>query len=162
MKAAGASEVSLTPAGNEGGVDFFALLPTPFRCHLFGGGVNPVRIIGQSKKFSQAVQVDKLKEFLMTVEEVKHRGQPKTEKIVPPWFHAVHGPIVGCVIAHSGFQSGAISRARNDGVITADSLDVAEMLAIAKCFPEIADASARATECLNRVHTYLPMKSAET
>lgn len=155
MKAAGASAVMLTPSGNEGGVDFFALLPMPSRCHLFGGGVNPVRVIGQSKKYSQAVQADKLKEFLTTLEEVKHRGEPKTEKIVPPWFHAVRGPIVGCVIAHSGFQSGATSRARNHGVITADSLDIGEMLAMAKSVPVQADATSRTTACLNDVRTFL-------
>jgi hypothetical protein len=155
MNAAGASKISLTPPGNEGGVDFFALLPTPGKCHLFGGGANPVRVVGQSKKYSQAVQVDKLKEFLTTLQEVKHRGEPKTEKIVPPWFHGVRGPIVGCVIAHSGYQSGATSRARNHGVITADSLDVAEMLAMTKIFPEETDAAAQTRMCLEQLRAYL-------
>ena len=155
MKLIGASEVSLTPAGTEGGVDFFALVPMPARCHLFAGGNNPVRIIGQSKKYTNPVQVDKFKEFLTTISEVKHRGEPKTERVVPPWFHSARGPIIGCMIAHSGFQSGATSRARNHGIITADSLDMAEMLTLSRSIPERLDVVARTRECRSRISVLL-------
>jgi Restriction endonuclease len=146
MKLIGASEVELTPGGTEGGVDFFALLLPPAHCHLFAGSTNPVRIIGQSKKYTSPVGVDKFKEFLTTITEVKHRGEPKTERVIPTWFQTVRGPIVGCMIAHSGFQSGSMTRARNHGIITADSLDVAEMLALSRGIPEHLNGPARATE----------------
>jgi hypothetical protein len=155
MKVVGASEVTLTPSGTEGGVDFFALVSSPARCHLFAGSTNPIRIIGQSKKFTNPVGVDKMKEFLTTITEVKHRGEPKTERIVPPWFRAARGPIVGCMIAHRGFQSGATSRARNHGIITADSLDLAEMLALSRGIPDDLDAGARIAECLSRTRNLL-------
>jgi hypothetical protein len=147
----GASETLLTPPGNEGGVDFFALLPSPGRCHLFSGGHHPLRIVGQSKKYTNAMGAGEFKEFLTTMEEVKHGGQPKTEKVVPAWFRAVYGPIVGLVIAHSGFQSGAATRARQHGVLTAESLDIAEIVALSKAIPEHLAGADRAMECKSRI-----------
>jgi len=155
MALAGASEISLTPPGNEGGVDFFALLPSPGRCHLFSGGHYPLRIIGQSKKYAGAMEAGEFKEFLTTLEEVKHGGQPKTEKIVPPWFHAVYGPIVGLVFAHSGFQSGAETRGRRHGVITADSLDIAEIVALSRAIPEHLGGADRTMACQTKIHALL-------
>jgi len=151
----GASETFLTPPGNEGGVDFFALLPSLGRCHLFAGGHYPLRIIGQSKKYASAVEAGEFKEFLTTIEEVKHGGQSKTEKIVPPWFRAAYGPIVGLVIAHSGFQSGAETRARQHGVITADSLDMAEIVALSRAIPEHLGSGGRANDCQTRIRALL-------
>jgi hypothetical protein len=155
MKVVGASEITLTPSGTEGGIDFFALMRSPARCHLFAGSTNPIRLVGQSKKYTRQVGADKMKEFLETIDEVKHRGEPKTERVVPPWFHATRGPIVGCMIAHRGFQSGATSRARNHGIITADSLDIAEMLALSRGIPDDLDADARTAECLSRTRLLL-------
>jgi len=155
LKLTGATETILTPAGNEGGVDFFGLIPSPGRCHLFSGGTHPLRIIGQSKKYSSAVQVGKFKEFLKTIDEVKHGGEPKTEKVVPSWFHEVRGPIIGLMIAHSGFQAGAQTRARKHGVIVADSLDMAEILALSRGIPEGLSPTERAANCQSRIHTLL-------
>jgi hypothetical protein len=59
------------------------------------------------------------------------------------------------MIAHRGFQSGAMSRARNHGLITADSLDIAEMLALSRGIPDDLDADARTTECLSRARLLL-------
>lgn len=151
LRAVGASDVCLTPAGNEGGVDFFGLLPSPGSCHLFSGGHHPLRIIGQSKKYTHPMEAGEFKEFLTTMDEVKHGGQDKTEKIVPPWFRATYGPIIGLVFAHSGFQSGAESRGRRHGVITATSVDIAEMLALSREVPEETDAEGRAACCRKRV-----------
>lgn len=155
LKLVGASHTSLTPRGNEGGVDFFALLPSPGRCHLFSGGHHPLRIVGQSKKYKERLQAGEFKEFLTTIEEVKHGSQPKTQKVVPPWFRAVYGPIVGLVIAHTGFQSGAVTRARQHGIITAESLDLAEILALSRAIPEYLPSSERATECRNRIDSVI-------
>lgn len=151
LRLAGATETVLTPPGNEGGVDFFALIPSPAQCHLFSGGSHPLRIIGQSKKYSSAVQVGRFKEFLKTIDEVKHGGEPKTEAVIPPWFHAVRGPIIGLMIAHSGFQAGAETRARKHGVIVADSLDLAEMVALSRGIPEHLTGADRASECRSRI-----------
>jgi hypothetical protein len=155
MKLVGAAEVELTPAGTEGGIDFFALLSPPAHCHLFSGGTNPVRIIGQSKRYTGPVAVDRFKEFLTTIAEVKHGGEPKTERVVPTWFRTVRGPIIGCMIAHCGFQSGSMSRARNHGIITADSLDLAEMLTLSRGIPEHLDGPARAANCLAKLRLLL-------
>jgi Restriction endonuclease len=155
MQLVGASEIRLTPAGTEGGVDFFALLRPPAHCHLFAGTTNPIRIIGQSKKYAREVGAKELKEFLWTMNEVKHRGEPKTNRIVPDWFHSVRGPIIGCMIGHCGFQSGAASRARNHGIIVADSLDLAEMLTLSRGIPEYLPGAVRATECVSRLRLLL-------
>jgi hypothetical protein len=40
-------------------------------------------------------------------------------------------------------------------VITADSLDVAEMLAMTKIFPEETDAAAQTRMCLEQLRAYL-------
>lgn len=155
LELVGASQTSLTPPGNEGGVDFFALVSLPGRCHLFSGGHHPLRIIGQSKKYKNAMEAGEFKEFLTTIAEVKHGGQPKTEKIVPPWFRAVQGPIVGLVIAHNGFQSGAETRARHHGIILADSLDMAEIMALSKALPEHLASADRAINCQVRIRAFL-------
>lgn len=155
MDLIGATKTLLTPSGTEGGVDFFALIPSLGRCHLFSGNSHPIRIIGQSKKYANALQPDKFKEFLTTIDEVKHGGEPKTEKVVPTWFRAVPGPIIGLMIAHSGFQEGAKTRARKHGVIIADSLDLAEMTALSKRIPEHLASAARASECRSRIGALL-------
>lgn len=151
LELVGASQIFLTPRGSEGGVDFFALLPTPGPCHLFSGGHHPLRIIGQSKKYKGAIQAGEFKEFLTTIDEVKHGGQPKTEAVVPSWFRAVYGPIVGLMIAHNGFQSGAATRARRHGVVVADSLDLAEIVAVSRLIPEDLPSSGRVNECRVRI-----------
>jgi len=155
MTFAGASNTNLTPAGNEGGVDFFSLIPSPGRCHLFSGGVHPLRIIGQAKKYSGPVPVDKMKEFLTTINEVKHGGEAKTEKVVPAWFHSVRGPIVGLMVAHSGFQAGAETRARRHGVITSDSLDLAELLTLSRFVPAHLSANEHIADLRSRTATFL-------
>lgn len=155
MTLAGATKVTLTPAGNEGGVDFFALVPLSSRCHLFSGGTHPIRVIGQSKKYSGAVQPGRLKEFLQTIDEVKYGGEAKTEKVVPAWFRAARGPIVGMMLAHRGFQSGAESRARRHGVITASSLDLAETMVLSRAIPADLPGPQRAAECKSRIEALL-------
>lgn len=147
----GASDVFLTPHGGEGGVDFFALVPTPGRCHLFSGGIHPLRIVGQCKKHKRTIDEAMAKEFVETLQTVKYRGEPKIEKLVPAWFHATRGPIIGLLVSHAGFQSGADTKARNHGFILADSLDLAEIAALSSQIPEDLDAAARAYQCASRV-----------
>jgi hypothetical protein len=153
---AGSANVHLTPPGNEGGIDFFTIVPPFARCHLFAGGTHPLRVVGQCKKWKDPVPVGTMKEFLQTLQNVKHRGEPKIEAIVPQWFHAVRGPIVGLVFGHGGFQSGADTVARNHGVIIADSLDLAEIAALSRRIPQKGSGAQRAQECLNRINGFLP------
>lgn len=151
LKIGGANNVFLTPQKNEGGIDFFAVVPAPGYCHLFAGGTHPLRIVGQCKKYKSAVSEALMKEFVETIQVVKYRGQSKVEKLVPSWFHSVRGPIIGLMIADSGFQSGADTKARNHGIITADTLDIAEIAALSKIFPESLPADSRAELCRNQV-----------
>ena len=118
-----------------------------------------MRIVGQSKKYAGAMGPGEFKEFLTTIHEVKHGGQPKTEKIIPPWFRATYGPIISMVIAHNGFQSGAESRARLHGVITADSVDMAEIVALSRSIPEHLTAVERAKDCQRRTRDLLASAS---
>jgi hypothetical protein len=157
---AGAVNVYLGPGGNEGGIDFFAVIPPFGRCHLFSGGIHPLRIVGQCKQYKDRVPVGVMKEFLQTLANVKHRGESAIEAIVPPWFHAVRGPIVGLVIGHSGFQSGADTTARNHGVLLADSYDVAEILALSRSVPQEKGAHARASAYRDRVKGFFPATAA--
>jgi hypothetical protein len=127
----GATNVKLTPPGNEGGIDFFAVINSPARCHVFHGNYKPIRIIGQSKKYSDRVSVDRVKEMIETIEEVKNQN-PSVEHLVPPWFRTSPGPVIGWLIAHSGAQSGAIAKARNHGIIISDSIDLAEIAVMSR------------------------------
>jgi hypothetical protein len=139
----GANAVFLTRRGNEGGIDFFASIHVYGSSHLFSGISSPVRVIGQSKKYKNPVQVDKIKEFIQTVQDVKNY-RDEVRKHVPPWFRTARGPIVGWIIAHSGFQSGAQSRANTDGIVLSDSTDLAEIAALSRQLPRNQSASARA------------------
>jgi len=130
-KFAGASYVKLTPRGNEGGIDFFASINCPARCHIFGGAHRPLRIVGQSKKYSDKVQVDEVKEFTTTLEEVRNQN-PSIEHLVPTWFRSASGPRVGWLVAHNGVQSGGLTKAGNHGIIVSDSIDLAEIAALSR------------------------------
>ena len=130
LEALGATNVNLTPFGSDGGVDGFGLISRPCSSHLFGSAHHPIRVVAQAKKYKTSMQADKMKEFLQTLNEVKHGGQPKTDAIIPSWFKGARGPIIGIVLSHRGFQSGADSRARSHGILTADSVDLAEVIAL--------------------------------
>lgn len=154
-KLGGATETKLTPRGGDGGIDFFAQVENPSRCHLFGGGVHPLRIIGQCKKYSSPVVVDKVDAFITTIEGVKYRT-PKAKKAEPPeWFLSARGPIIGLIIAHSGFQSGASDKAKNHGIIAADSMDLAEIAARSRKVPESLGAEGRALWCRTEAIAHL-------
>jgi hypothetical protein len=130
LEALGATAVELTRYGSDGGIDGFGLIARPCSSHLFGSAHHPIRVVAQAKKYKTAMSVDRMKEFLQTLNEVKHGGQPKTEAVIPSWFRAARGPIIGLVASHKGFQSGADSRARSHGILTADSVDLAEVIAL--------------------------------
>jgi hypothetical protein len=137
---AGADKVHLTPPGNEGGVDFFALIRNPARCHVFEQSRSPLRVIGQCKMYSSPVSVDKVRQFIQTISSVCNQSA-LTEQHVPAWFRGASGPVVGWIIGHSGFQSGAVTLARNHGIVLSDSLDIAEICAQSRQFPLVKDSA---------------------
>lgn len=126
-----ANKVKLTPKGNEGGIDFFASIIIPPRSHVFFGYMVPMRIIGQCKKHSNAVQVDAVDRFINTINEVKYKT-PSLNEIVPNWFWNSKGPIIGWIISHKGFQSGAETKAKDHGIIISDSLDLTEIITLSR------------------------------
>ena len=115
----------LTPSGNEWGVDFFAALPDPSMLTVLDGSRSPIRIVGQCKKYNRRLEVSGVKEFSRTLEALRN-CKPEIERHVPAWFRAGSGPIVPWIICHSGFQSGAVSLARDEGMVASDSIDIAE------------------------------------
>lgn len=155
LSLSGATRVHLTPRGTEGGVDFFALIGGRSSCHLFSSTSHPLRIVGQSKRYASPVGPDKMKEFIETIREVTYKSQPKTEAVVPAWFRAYRGPIVGCMFASNGYQSGAVSRAKDHGIIDGESIDLVEMLSLSMSLPEDVMGVARASECKSRVLSLL-------
>ncbi len=127
----GAQNTLLTPSGNEGGIDFIATIGFNSASHFLFGTNGPVRIIGQCKKYSSDVQVDKVKEFSATLNDVFHRSS-KVSAILPSWFINAKGPIIGWIIAHNGFQDGARQRARNFGTLLSDSRVLGDVIAASK------------------------------
>ncbi|WP_337880842.1 restriction endonuclease [Rheinheimera sp.] len=123
----GSIKVKLTPPGNEGGIDFFATISVKNASHIFSAIGSEVRIVGQCKKYKAPVQVDRLDQFISTLQNVRHRSD-RVRKHIPSWFSESRGPIVGWIIAHSGFQTGTADEAKNHGIILSDSLDLAEVL----------------------------------
>jgi hypothetical protein len=129
MALIGAIEVHLTPDGNEGGVDFYALIDGDTGSHLFGKSSRGFRIVGQTKKYEQRESITHFNSFLKVLDNVRHL-HGSVAKCMPDWFRRKSGPIVGLYIAHSGYQSGVFSAAAEHGVVLADSIDLAEMCAL--------------------------------
>jgi hypothetical protein len=127
----GATHVRLTGSSGEGGVDFFAFVPMPGPCHVFGGSGYAIRIVGQSKKYGSKLTVDRVRDFCETLNDIRYTSTV-VEPLVPAWFRAAKGPIVGWMVAHSGAQSGSLTRANNHGVVLSDSVDFAEIASIAR------------------------------
>lgn len=151
---AGAMRTKLTPRGNEGGVDFFASIVQPARCHLFSGTVGPLRIIGQTKRYGEPVSKGEMRDFITTINQIENRS-PETEKHVPSWFRTCRGPLAGWFIAHHGLQSGAESLANDHGIIVSDSLDLAEIAALSRVLEYYNSADERATMLRNMVEGVL-------
>lgn len=150
----GADRVLLTPSGNEGGVDFFARLIHPSYTHLFAGNASPLRIVGQSKKYEGAVTVDRVRDFITTLNDVRHLAVRMAE-LIPSWFKDSRGPIVGWIISHNGFQSGAEVMANNHGILLSNSLDMAEVCTQSEWLSTFASAQEKADEFVRQVRLEL-------
>lgn len=123
---AGAKKVHLTPEGNEGGVDFFALIEGATGTHLFGKSTQAVRVVGQTKKYENRETITRFNCFPTILNNVQHLTGRVVE-VMPSWFRVERGPIIGLYLAHSGFQSGVIDAAARHGIVLADAVDIAEM-----------------------------------
>lgn len=145
--ALGAARHHLTPPGNEGGIDFVASLRMTSRSHLFAAPGREIRIVGQCKKYATPVAVDRLDQFIETMHNVRYRSE-RVRPHLPAWFESGRGPIVGWIISHSGYQSGAADEAQKHGIILSDSLDIAEVLALSELFHANATPAVRATALL--------------
>lgn len=123
----GAQNVMLTAAGNEGGIDFFASISFSNSAHYLFGTKGPLRIVGQCKKYSSRDNVGHMKEFVQTLESVYNQSY-RAGEILPHWFKATSGPIIGWHIANIGHQSGASDIAKNFGIITSNTKELIDLI----------------------------------
>lgn len=149
----GAEKTHLTPAGNEGGIDFFAALALRTDSHIFHGAKGRLRIIGQCKKHDRPAEPELLRSFTETINEVKNVS-PSIEGIVPDWFRTRGGPVVGWLISHAGTTSGAATKAKNHGFLVSDALDCAEVVCLSRAMHRLPP-SMRATDLLARIERCL-------
>lgn len=126
-KALGANNVFLTNSGNEGGIDFLATIKFSREAHFIFGIKGPLRIVGQCKKYSKKDQIGHMKEFAQTLNHVYNLSY-KPGEILPSWFKASSGPIIGWHIAHSGHQSGALDFAKNYGILTSSTKEIVDII----------------------------------
>ena len=129
MRLARAARIKLTEPGNDGGVDWFALVPCKHKCHLLPSPSRHLRIVGQSKKYNHSLNEERVRSFFHILNDLRTMSGSIKDH-VPSWFWSSEGPIVGMMVAHSGFDSGAIAHCRREGVIAADSWDIAETLSL--------------------------------
>lgn len=152
----GASNVHLTPKGNERGIDFFATLHLDSRCHVFSDINRSFRIVGQSKKYDSKVELKELQRLNDTLNEVKYLT-PEMQKLIPSWFLVKSGPIFGWIIAHNGVQAGGLTYAKNHGIIISDSYDLAEIVALSRTLDYSASPTKRADLIKSKILSYLEM-----
>jgi hypothetical protein len=131
---AGATKWHLTDLGNEFGIDFLALLPAYGSGHLFPHAHKQIRLVGQSKKWGTPIKRDQVDLLAGTLDDIRRRNKDIFAKVLPHWFASAKGLLVGCMIAHSGAQSGGYERAHEHGIIMADSRDIAEIVALSRAW----------------------------
>lgn len=133
-KLSGASNYSLTPRTGEYGVDFFAVIPSVGKSHLFNGGTGPIRIVGQSKMhINNRVSLGTIQQFATTLNMILQRSE-YVKELIPNWFSRQRGPIIGWIVAHNGLQSGAKDYANNFGILHSDSRDIAEIITMSRAW----------------------------
>lgn len=149
-----ANNYLLTPPGNEAGIDFIATIKFNEDAHYLFGVNGPIRIIGQCKKYASPVQLDKVKEFNATLNDVYHLTH-KVKGIIPSWFSQSKGIIVGWIIGHNGFQQGAKDRAKDFGIVLSDSRDIAEIISKSEKYYPTTDYSIRHLQLKNELKKIL-------
>ncbi len=146
LSTAGAHRVVVTQASGDDGIDAFGLMWARRRCHIWGrpGGL---RIVVQSKMYASRVAVDKATLFAKTLDDIRASRSSLVSE-VPDWFLASHSPIVGVVVGHSGFQSGARDKCREEGIVALESIDIAQALSLCRKYQNLrpADIKSRLQE----------------
>ena len=159
-KLSGAARFHLTRYGGDGGVDFFAVIPSLGRSHVFSGGGGTIRIVGQSKMSNNRIPRKEIGIFAETLNEVRHVGR-NVKKHIPSWFLRERGPIIGWFVAHSGLQSGAADYANDNGIIHSDSRDIAEIVTMSRAW-QPTDGLFAPVELIQREIKYLLNHTDET
>lgn len=154
MLLAGAKKVYLTPDGNEGGVDFFALLEGTTGTHLFGKSTQAIRVVGQTKKYEKRETITRFNCFPTVLNNVQHLVG-RVAEVMPSWFRVERGPIVGIYVAHSGFQSGVVDVAARHGIVLADSVDIGEMCCMSNILDPMLEPLERTLLFRDMVNDYL-------
>jgi hypothetical protein len=127
MKKLGASQVHVTPKGNEFGIDFLAIAPAFSRSNIFLSAERGVRVVGQAKYYSSAVSREKIQAFNDVMNSIRNNKAELTS-VLPAWFRSSPAPLIGCFLAHSGYQSGARTSAEQNGYLLFDTRSAGEVL----------------------------------
>ena len=142
----GGDDIFITTRGNEGGVDFGGIVDYFGSSQSIHSNGQRFRVIGQSKKFNSPANVNKVREMNDVMTSVR-KLSPKQTKQIPSNFKTTNGPLVCWMTAHSGFQSGASSLARENGIITCDSVSLSEEILKSKRIPFF--------NCPNELHCFV-------
>lgn len=129
----GARKFEVTAGGNDGGVDFYALVPNWGKTSVIHSPQKYFKVVGQSKYYNGPVGVDPTKLLIKTVEDIRSYTVEMAPRL-PTWFVESKGPVVGMIVAPHGFQSGAITKANFNGIMLADNIDVAEAIISSRAY----------------------------
>jgi hypothetical protein len=119
----------LTSKSDDYGIDFLSIISGFGSYHLFPNCCKQIKIIGQSKKWNTRVTINTIDLLTECINRIKYRNTTLINKL-PSWIYTENGSIIGLVISHKGFQSGAIDRAKDFGITLADTRDVAEIISL--------------------------------
>jgi hypothetical protein len=119
----------VTKRSGDHGIDFVSIIPAHCKYHLFPNLNKQIKIIGQSKKWNYPVKRGHIELLNSSIDRIKQRSIYVIEKF-PDWVFNEIASIIGVVIGHNGFQSGAIDYANDLGITLADSRDLAEIISL--------------------------------
>lgn len=125
----GATQVFVTPKGNEKNIDFCAtILPKNQQLQmLLNLNLAEFRIIGQTKRYASQVDNGEMELFSQTLSNIRYKS-PDTYSKLPQFFQEKCGPIIGCMFSKNGIQSGALNVAKRHGILNLDDYDAASLL----------------------------------
>ena len=159
-KLSGASHYCLTRHNDDRGVDFFALLPSVGGSRLLNGAYGPIRIVGQSKKYSRSLEREQVENFAYTLQTIRHRNE-KITGLIPSWFSQQKGVIIGWIVAHNGLQGGAEEESHDHGILYSDRWDIAEILTHSRSWQPSPDVSAPAELMKSQVEMLLETSNCD-